>query len=435
MAARRLGALNADIPDSGISVLIPFTYAGVMIVLAILSLKTSWIPTRRQMLLGSFALALGTVMEVFEGAPPLAGYLVASIFYPFVTLFFFALVASLAEDRNTAVVTLGSSIAASALVVALCLALSNIMSEDFTPIARSALDIAAALSACAGLPIKSTYDISSLHPLSNLQAVSGIAAITACYLLCSVLYGITVKPVNDTSPVSLLTYLASAALAIALLAFISRASTHSGKRALLTAWPFALVVLVIALVSFSASIPLPVEIRQIAAFAGLALFYFGAWILCPILVCYSNLPFVAVCAIISVFCYGYPARMLGTFLATSSPDIFTVEAVGVVTVFALVVALIAYVYHTTTASGPAHDGRSSRSEEQAKLLTERFGLSEREREVCELALEGYAASRISEKLFISENTVRFHLKNIYRKCNVPSKQMLLDLAKAEVARD
>ena len=44
-----------------------------------------------------------------------------------------------------------------------------------------------------------------------------------------------------------------------------------------------------------------------------------------------------------------------------------------------------------------------------------------------LLCQGRSKSYIAESLFISENTVRSHSKNIYRKLGVHSKQELLDL--------
>ncbi|MDO5043105.1 MAG: helix-turn-helix transcriptional regulator [Slackia sp.] len=54
-------------------------------------------------------------------------------------------------------------------------------------------------------------------------------------------------------------------------------------------------------------------------------------------------------------------------------------------------------------------------------------LSQREQEVTELLLHGNTVPAIARKLFISENTVRGHTKNIYRKLDIHSKQELIDL--------
>lgn len=54
-------------------------------------------------------------------------------------------------------------------------------------------------------------------------------------------------------------------------------------------------------------------------------------------------------------------------------------------------------------------------------------LSPREREIVLLVVRGHTVAAIAEKLFISENTVRGHMKRIYRKLDIHAKQELIDL--------
>lgn len=60
-------------------------------------------------------------------------------------------------------------------------------------------------------------------------------------------------------------------------------------------------------------------------------------------------------------------------------------------------------------------------------LVERYALSAREREVLELLARGNTRASIAEKLCISENTARVHVKNIYSKLRIHSKQQLIDM--------
>jgi len=53
------------------------------------------------------------------------------------------------------------------------------------------------------------------------------------------------------------------------------------------------------------------------------------------------------------------------------------------------------------------------------------GLSKREREVAKLVLEGKSNKQIALALHITENTVEFHLKNIYSKVQVSSRTELI----------
>jgi DNA-binding CsgD family transcriptional regulator len=65
--------------------------------------------------------------------------------------------------------------------------------------------------------------------------------------------------------------------------------------------------------------------------------------------------------------------------------------------------------------------------EKCVHIAEKASLSSREKEVFELIARGRSAPSISESLFVSENTVRTHSKNIYRKLQIHSKQELLDI--------
>lgn len=56
----------------------------------------------------------------------------------------------------------------------------------------------------------------------------------------------------------------------------------------------------------------------------------------------------------------------------------------------------------------------------------RYGLSDREAEITRLACEGKTAKRIARELFIAESTTYTHLKHVYRKVGVHSKQELVD---------
>lgn len=68
-----------------------------------------------------------------------------------------------------------------------------------------------------------------------------------------------------------------------------------------------------------------------------------------------------------------------------------------------------------------------KSDEKALLLAERCGLSARETEIMLLWVTGHTASYLEEQLFISRNTVKTHLRHIYRKTGVSDRDALLTL--------
>jgi DNA-binding CsgD family transcriptional regulator len=61
-------------------------------------------------------------------------------------------------------------------------------------------------------------------------------------------------------------------------------------------------------------------------------------------------------------------------------------------------------------------------------------LTEREREIVELLLRGRTYKMIAGELFLSENTVKTHIKNIYSKFNIQSKAQLFALLGNQVLR-
>lgn len=63
-------------------------------------------------------------------------------------------------------------------------------------------------------------------------------------------------------------------------------------------------------------------------------------------------------------------------------------------------------------------------------LAREKGLTSREEEVFWLLAKGYKAQNISERLSISYNTTRAHIRNIYQKCDVHSQQEFIDLVES-----
>jgi len=54
-------------------------------------------------------------------------------------------------------------------------------------------------------------------------------------------------------------------------------------------------------------------------------------------------------------------------------------------------------------------------------VAESAGLTERELEILKAVARGLSNKQISEELWVTEQTVKFHLKNVYRKLDVPNR--------------
>jgi DNA-binding NarL/FixJ family response regulator len=69
--------------------------------------------------------------------------------------------------------------------------------------------------------------------------------------------------------------------------------------------------------------------------------------------------------------------------------------------------------HSVFHAGPSSTGRR-RSDGSSRLP----GLTARETEILDIVAEGYSNGKIARTLWVSEQTVKFHLRNIYRKLGV-----------------
>lgn len=78
-----------------------------------------------------------------------------------------------------------------------------------------------------------------------------------------------------------------------------------------------------------------------------------------------------------------------------------------------------------SASGDADAGEAPTFDEQCARASERFGLSERESEVLHLTCEGLSKREAADRLCISEDTVRYHTKQLYKKLDVHNRQELM----------
>lgn len=74
--------------------------------------------------------------------------------------------------------------------------------------------------------------------------------------------------------------------------------------------------------------------------------------------------------------------------------------------------------------------------ERVGIVQRKFGLSDREAEIVLLITRGRNVPAIAEELVISQNTVRTHIKRIYRACGAHARQELIELCEtAETEKD
>ncbi len=137
------------------------------------------------------------------------------------------------------------------------------------------------------------------------------------------------------------------------------------------------------------------------------------------------------------FSWGFTALFAGQLIGALIADVaMGADWASAATVLLLaaasgLLALVAYIFLFTERDFDALSSLVTKYDtfdEVCQRLTKRFGLSARESEILSFALRGRTNERIAQELVIAKSTVDTHLRRIYTKCGVHSRQELLDLA-------
>lgn len=106
--------------------------------------------------------------------------------------------------------------------------------------------------------------------------------------------------------------------------------------------------------------------------------------------------------------------------------------------WALVIVVICTLYFILKNDFQAFFNKPAEQENRDSLqkcideIAQSHKLTQREREIVELIYKGASNAIIAEELFISQNTVKSHMKNIYEKLNVHSRMELVYLINAQL---
>ncbi len=126
--------------------------------------------------------------------------------------------------------------------------------------------------------------------------------------------------------------------------------------------------------------------------------------------------------IIGIFTGKEIIRLTHVTPANVSPAAIT----GFIIVFITIPMLPALVRHLKTHNAFCQKNSDSQETNNNIKLSSYEGLSERESEITTLLIQGMPNKKIAETLFISENTVKTHIKNIYIKKNVKNRIQLVN---------
>lgn len=133
------------------------------------------------------------------------------------------------------------------------------------------------------------------------------------------------------------------------------------------------------------------------------------------------------------FARGFAALFIGEALGVcfgNLLDAATEQTPYIVVAIAGFAALFSYLFLFTerdfrALSVAVEEG--DRFDKACEEIVKTYGLSKREAEILPMALRGRTGERIASELFISKSTVDTHLRKLYGKCGVHSRQELIDL--------
>ena len=138
---------------------------------------------------------------------------------------------------------------------------------------------------------------------------------------------------------------------------------------------------------------------------------------------------------VMVFCFGEGSLTAGLFIGNQLSNFLGVVYGGAFAALTLAILLVTYMFvlserrllamieEPEDENEPTHQ----RFRDRCDAIAAEYKLSRRETEVFYLFARGRSSSRIADDLYVSSGTVSTHLRNIYRKLDVHSRQELLDL--------
>lgn len=125
-----------------------------------------------------------------------------------------------------------------------------------------------------------------------------------------------------------------------------------------------------------------------------------------------------------------------SFASVLDDDLVHVAVTVTTTSYAFIMVLSSYIRRTRDAQAEPRgaeqtqgEASPARSLDRCAQLAAAHGLTAREQEILAYLAEGHSGAYISDVLFISPNTVRTHIHNIYRKLDVSSREDILRLTK------
>lgn len=124
--------------------------------------------------------------------------------------------------------------------------------------------------------------------------------------------------------------------------------------------------------------------------------------------------------------------LVSTFLATTNGAVEQI-AMAVVVLACQIMLILSFMISQRQIEEVASAQPNQPLDQASAVIARRYLLTPREEEILKLVAKGRTVPRISEELFISPSTTTTHMNHIYKKCDVHTKQQLLDLCEGALS--
>jgi DNA-binding CsgD family transcriptional regulator len=172
---------------------------------------------------------------------------------------------------------------------------------------------------------------------------------------------------------------------------------------------------------------------------GYQYFYIVIWAIWPVLSRRGDVPggWIVCWGMLSIQLGQFLGSMASAYLVGLISSNFQLAMLSALTVFIILLIAIFVFGNTSTDTGwgflrPIEEvDYASPFERCCVRMARTYALSPRETEIFFLLARGRNRAFISEELTVSDETVKSHIKNIYRKADVHSQQQIIDLIDRE----
>lgn len=138
-------------------------------------------------------------------------------------------------------------------------------------------------------------------------------------------------------------------------------------------------------------------------------------------------------ALFVAFCIGFPSGIvLSNYVAANDSAAFALIIIAII----LITQAPMFLFNNEDMSlDSLQESEEEPYLDACRKLCNRYDLSPRELDVLFLFAKGYSAPAIAESLYIAENTTKVHIRNIYQKLDIHSKQDLIYLVEKTASED